>query len=111
VSTFGNLAIRAEAGSHFNLFFTHVAKTVATNEINVKPNHVFVSVHPSLGQYGSGATKADIGGGITVQARDGNNNVLTGADNTNAASDYVTVCLRLLALLWTRICWARSSCF
>ena len=60
------------------MFFTHVAKTVATNEINVKPNHVFVSVHPSLGQYGSGATKADIGSGITVQARDGNSNVLTG---------------------------------
>ena len=73
------------------MFFTHVAKTVATNAINVKPNHVFVSVHPSLGQYGSGATKADIGGGITVQARDGGNNVLTGADNTNAGTDTVTV--------------------
>ena len=50
-----------------------------------------VSVHPSDGQYGSGASKADIGAGITVQARDGGNNVLTGADNTNSGTFPLTV--------------------
>ena len=86
--------------------------TVESSEFNVKPHHMFITVHPSNGQYASAATKADIGAGIAVRARDGANNLLTGADNTNAASDYVTsLCLRLLALLWTRICWARSSCF
>jgi len=91
VSTFSNLAIRAEAGSHFTLMFTHVAKTVTSSEINVKPHHMFITVHPSDGQYGAGSTKADIGAGITVRARDGANNLLTGADNTNAGTDYVTV--------------------
>ena len=54
------------------------------NEFKVKPNHVFLSVHPSDGQYGSGKTQAGIGGGITAQARDKGNNVLmTGSDYTN----------------------------
>ena len=86
---FADLGLQAEgdAGTHFRLRFSYNTLTVDSNEFNVKPNHVFVSVHPSDGQYGSGATKADIGGGITVQARDGGNNVLTGADNTNAGTD------------------------
>jgi len=65
--------------------------TVESAEFNVKPHNMFVHVQPSNGEYGAGATKADIGAGITVYARDGGNNLLTGADNTNAGTDYVTV--------------------
>ena len=50
--------------------FNHVAKTVTSSEINVKPHHMFITVHPSDGQYGAGASKADIGAGISVRARD-----------------------------------------
>jgi hypothetical protein len=52
---------------------------------------MFVSTHPSHGQYDFGATKASIGTGITVHARDGVDNVLTGADNGDASADAVTV--------------------
>ena len=83
--------MRGEAGSGFNLKFAFANVDVTSNNINVKPHHMFVSVHPSNGQYGAGATKADIGAGITVRARDGADNLLTGADNTNAGTDYVTV--------------------
>jgi len=78
-------------GAHFRLRFTYNSLTVESAEFNVKPHNMFVHVQPSNGQYGAGATKADIGAGITVYARDGGNNLLTGADNTNAGSDYVTV--------------------
>ena len=64
---------------------------VVSTAINVKPNNMFVSVQPVNGQYAAAASKAGIGTGITVQARDGANNLLTGADNSNAATDYVTV--------------------
>ena len=85
--TFAHLGLQGDAGTHFRLRFSYNTLTVDSNEFNVKPNHVFVSVHPSDEQYGSGATKADIGSGITVQARDGNSNVMTRADNTNAGTD------------------------
>ena len=84
---FADLGLQGDAGTHFRLSFSYSTMTVDSNELDVKPNHVFVSVHPSDGQYGSGETKAGIGGGITVQARNGGNNVLTGADNTSAGTD------------------------
>lgn len=54
------------------------------NEFKVKPNHVFLSVHPSDGQYGSGKTQAGRDHWQSAQVRDKGNNVLmTGSDYTN----------------------------
>ena len=91
--TFADLGLQGDAGTHFRLRFSYNTLTVDSNEFNVKPNHMFVSVQPSDGQYGSSETKAGIGSGITVQARDGGNNLLIGADNSNAGTDTISVVL------------------
>jgi hypothetical protein len=54
--TFTDLGLQGDAGTHFRLRFSYNTLTVESNEFNVKPNHVFVSVHPSDGQYYSGST-------------------------------------------------------
>ena len=87
------LSVRRESGSLFQFKFDFSNQTeivVTTQTFQVIPHHLFLSIQPSTGQYGSGQTKASIGSGIVVQARDGNDNVLTGADSTSAA-DAVTV--------------------
>jgi len=91
VGTFSDLGLQGDAGAHFRLRFRYLTLTVDSDEFVVSPNHMFVSVHPANGQYGPGLTKAAIGFSNTVQARDGANNVLTGADNTDSSTDAVGV--------------------
>ncbi len=52
--TFADLGLQGDAGTHFRLHFSYNTLTVESNEFNVKPHHMHVSVHPSDG--GTAAT-------------------------------------------------------
>jgi hypothetical protein len=44
-------ADKGDAGQRFTLRFSYNSLAVESTEFNVKPDHMFVSMHPSNGQY------------------------------------------------------------